>query len=96
MKMVIIAYGEAIDEEVMEALAAAGAENYTKWTGVQGKGTTSGPHLASHVWPKQNNVLAVAVEDEQAAHILEGVKELRRQLGEKGVKAFVLPIDAVT
>ena len=96
MKMLLIAYGEAIDEEVLEALAAAGAENYTKWTRVQGKGTTSGPHLASHVWPKQNNVLAVAVDDERVAGILEGIRKLRARLGDKGVKAFVLPVDAMT
>jgi len=95
MKMVLIAYNEAIDEEVLEVLVRAGAENYTKWTRVQGKGATSGPHLGSHVWPKQNNVLAIAVDDQQAQAILGGVRELRSRLGEKGVKAFVLPLELV-
>jgi len=96
MKMVLVAYNEAIDEEVMEMLAEAGAESYTKWTRVLGKGHTSGPHLASHVWPKQNNVLAVAIEDEVADRIIQGVRQLRSALGQEGIKAFVLPLEAIT
>jgi len=96
MKLVLIAYGEAIDREVTDVLKAAGAPNFTRWTRVQGKGAASGPHLGSHVWPKQNNVLAVAVDDRQATQILEGVQELRTRLAQEGVKAFVLPLDALT
>ena len=96
MKLVIIAYGEALDREVLGVVAGAGAENYTKWTRVQGKGTGSGPHLGSPVWPKHNNVVAVAVDDAQAARILEGVRELRSRPDNIGVKAFVVPIEAAT
>ncbi len=97
MKLILIAYNEAIDEEVMELLEDNSAECcYTKWTKVLGKGKTSGPHLLSHVWPKANNVLAVCVEDDQAQRILEGVKRLRKTLGHEGVKAFLIPLEAVT
>jgi hypothetical protein len=94
--MVLIACNEAIDEEVMEMLGQAGAENYTKWTRVLGRGNTSGPHLGSHVWPKQNNVVALAVEDETADKISAGVEDLRSRLGQEGIKAFVLPLESLT
>lgn len=97
MKLILIAYNEAIDEEVMEVLEDNSAEcYYTKWTKVLGKGKTSGPHLLSHVWPKANNVLAVCVDDEQARSIFERIHRLRKNLGHEGVKAFLIPLEAVT
>lgn len=83
---------EAIDEEMMEVLDQLLVERYTKWTKVLGKGRTSGPHLLTHVWPKANNVLAVCTEDERANKLLEGMRELRKELGREGVKAFCVPI----
>ncbi|MDY6913229.1 MAG: P-II family nitrogen regulator [Planctomycetota bacterium] len=96
MKLLLIAYNEAVDQEMMERLDACGVTGYTKWTRVLGRGATSGPHLLSHVWPKGNNVLAVAVEDEAADAIFQAVDELRQSAGTEGVKAFVLPIERAT
>ena len=96
MKILIIAYYEALDEELMELLATHGLEGYTKWTRVQGQGAQSGPHLMSHVWPKGNNVLMVAAEDDDAKAVLDDVRKLRKKLGHEGVKAFLLPLDAIT
>ncbi len=96
MKLVFITYNEAIDDEVMDVLKVASVEDYTHWTKVLGKGRTSGPHFATHIWPKANNVLMTAVEDEQAQKVLEGVRTLRQTLGHEGVKAFVVPLEAMT
>jgi len=96
MKMVLIAYNEAIDDEVMEVLKANSAEGYTKWTKALGNGSAGGPHLLTHVWPKANNVLAVCVEDKQSEAILEGIRRLRKAVGRQGVKAFIIPVEAIT
>lgn len=96
MRMLLITYNEAIDGEVMEILKANSVESYTKWTKVLGKGSTSGPHLLTHVWPKANNVVVVGIQDEQAEKVLEGVRHLRKTLGREGVKAFLIPLEAVT
>jgi len=96
MKLVLIAHGEGISSEVMDLLGEVGVENYTRWTGVQGRGKTSGPHMGTHVWPKLNAVVAVAVDDGQAERLLEGVRTLRARIGAEGVKAFVLPLEAAT
>lgn len=96
MKMVLIAYSEALDEEVTQVLRVGAATGYTKWTKVLGDGRSSGPHLASNIWPKANNVLAVAVEDDQVGALLECVRALRSDIGHEGIKAFVIPLDAVT
>lgn len=96
MKLVLVAYNEAVDAELMQVCADAGAETYTKWTKVLGAGGASGPHLATHVWPKANNVLAACVEDDTADELMRGVRRLREEFRHEGVKAFVLPVDDVT
>ena len=96
MKMILIAYNQALDDEVLAVLKGCGLENYTKWTQVLGKGTSSGPHLGTSVWPKVNNVLAVSAADSLVDPVLEGIRKLRRDLGHQGVKAFVLPLEEVT
>jgi len=77
MKFLLIAYNEAVDDEVMKLLAKAGVETYTKWVKVLGKGNASGPHLATHIWPKANNVLGVAVEEQQAGRRADAAREYR-------------------
>lgn len=96
IKMVMIAYNEAIDAEVMEVLENCGLKNYTKITAVYGRGTTSGTHLGNDIWPGRNNILYVACEEKQAKQILSCVRELRKKLGYEGIKAFVLPVEEVT
>ena len=96
VKMVMISYNSAINSEVMELLEKCGIRNYTKWTQVQGKGETSGSHFGSEIWPGENSVLAIAIEDNEKNKLIEGLKNLRQKLGKEGIKAFVLPVEEIT
>lgn len=96
MKMVMITYNEAIDVEIMEILNGCGIINYTKMNRVHGKGTTSGTHLGSQIWPGLNCATFVACDDTQAEQIVSGVTNLRKALGKEGVKAFVMPLEKIT
>lgn len=96
LKMVMIAYNEAIDAEVMEILENCGLKNYTKIPAVFGRGTSSGTHLGSDVWPGRNNMLYVVCDEKCVRQMLSCVKELRKKLGQEGIKAFVLPVEEVT
>ena len=96
MKMIMIAYNEAIDAEVMEVLKNCGLKNYTKLTDVFGSGATSGIHEGNDIWPGRNNLLYVACEERAAQQLLIYVKELRKKLGKEGIKAFVLPVEEIT
>ncbi|MDD5245891.1 MAG: hypothetical protein PHS09_00715 [Candidatus Omnitrophica bacterium] len=96
MKMVMIAYNEAIDEEVMEILENCALGNYTKIRGVFGKGRTSGTHLGDDIWPGRNNVLYAACQENEAKQLLLCVKELRKKLGKEGIKAFAWALDEIT
>jgi len=96
MKMVMICYNEAVDDEVMEMLEGCSVQNYTKLAAVFGRGRTSGAHMGNDIWPGRNNMLYVACEDGAAKKLLSGVGELRRQLGAEGVKAFSWNIEEAT
>lgn len=96
MKIVFIAYNEALDVEVMELLESNTVKSYTKWTRVTGSGTASGPHLLSHVWPKGNNVLMCCLQDETAENVIKNIRKLRQTMGHEGVKAFSVPVDEMS
>jgi nitrogen regulatory protein PII len=95
-KMVMVTYNEAIDLEVMEVLNNCGIKNYTKATAAFGKGATSGMHLGNDIWPGRNNILYAVCEEQEARQAISCVKELRKKLGQEGVKAFVLPVEEST
>ena len=96
MTMIMIAYNEAVDMEVMEAMEKCGVKNYTKIMATYGKGETSGTHLGDDVWPGRNNILYTACEDSKAKEVLSSVRNLRKTLGAEGVKAFLIPLEEVT
>jgi nitrogen regulatory protein PII len=96
MKMVMIVYNEAVDNEVMEILEDCPLKNYTKITGVFGCGTASGTHLGTDIWPGRNNILYVACQEQESKKIIASIKELRKSLGAEGIKAFLMPLDEVT
>ncbi len=96
MKLILISYNVAIDEEVMKALKEVEVSGYTKLPRVLGEGKTSGPHLDSHIWPGTNTLLVIAVEDNKKDQIFTQVKKLRQRLGKEGIKAFVWPLEEIT
>lgn len=95
MKMVLIAYCEAADYEVIEAIKEAGIKGYTKFTEVLGEGTETPPKLGTQCWPGKNNFLAIAVEDEELEPLLSAVKEMKKRHPRAGIKAFILPMEEI-
>lgn len=96
MKMAMLVYNEALDNEVMEILENCLMKNYTKLTGVFGCGTSSGTHLGTDIWPGRNNILYVACEEAVAKKIIASVKQIRKSLGVEGIKAFLMPLEDLT
>ena len=96
MKMVMVTYNEAVDDEVMEIVNGCGPQNYSKIRRTFGKGTNSKTHMGNDVWPGLNNILYIACEDAQADQIIIGIDNLRKSLSKEGVKAFVMPLEQVT
>jgi nitrogen regulatory protein PII len=95
MKMVLIAYCETADYEIIWAIKEAGIKGYTKFTEVPGEGTETPPKLGTHCWPGENNFLAIAVEDKELELLLPAVNEMKKRHPKAGIKAFVMPMDEV-
>jgi hypothetical protein len=95
-KMVMIVYNEAIESDVMELLAANNIKNHTRIPAVFGRGETSGTHGGDDVWPGRNCILYVACESGVARHVMNSIREARKQLGAEGLKAFLMPLEETT
>ncbi len=96
MRMLMIVYNEALDNELMEVLGDFKIQGYTKIPKVFGKGITSGAHLGTDIWPGLNNILYVACQEPDSKRLIQGIKDLRNKAGQEGIKAFVLPLDECT
>jgi hypothetical protein len=128
MKLVMIAYRQAIDDEVWDILGN-GVVECTKGEKVACQGDfdepvhlllagkqvlppspvghgrqrslspsplASGVHLGTERWSKLNNVLMGVLDDALAAKVMDGARELQKQFGPEGVKAFLLPCEEGT
>ena len=95
MKQVEIIFNSAIEMELQACLKQKDITAFTKFEHVLGVGTHSEPHMGSHVWPGENNVLLIVSEDENVPKILECVGNLKKKKLKEGIKAFVLPIEEV-
>ena len=94
MKAIFIAYNQAYNEEIIEALETLGQRGYTKWEEIGGRGTIDGePHLGIHALPTQNHALFVAVEDELAPKAMDILRKLDEDNRNLGLRAYVLPIE---
>ncbi len=93
MKMVLIAYCEAADVEIVRAIKETGIRGYTKFEEALGEGTETQPRLGTHCWPGKNNVLAIALDDEEVVRVIQKVKALKEEYPKAGVRAFVLPME---
>lgn len=93
VKMFLIVYCDAADKYVIEVFKKAGVSHYTKMEEVHGEGTETEPKLGTHCWPGANNVLFVAVQNEEVPLITELVRQLKKEHPRAGVKGFILPME---
>jgi len=96
MKMVWISYYVGLEDELLEILSSLRINEFTKWERVLGQGKTSGPHLGTHIWPKTNALLAIAVNEQKIPAILDKIRSLKAStLGQEGIKAFIWPLEEI-
>jgi hypothetical protein len=79
MKMLLIVYGDAADEDVIGAFKKGGVRGYTKMREVRGEGTDTDPKLGTHCWPGKNHALFIAADDGEAGRIKETIRVLRKE-----------------
>jgi len=93
MKMFLVVYGAAADENVTAAFKKAGFKAYTKMHGITGEGAETDPKLGTHYWPGTNNSMFFAVPDEDISTLCKVVTELRADAPHAGLRAFTFPLE---
>ncbi len=94
MKAIFISYNQAYGEEITQVLEENRQRGYTRWTGIQGKGSFNGiPHQGSHAWPEQNHAILTFTPDSKVDSILAALKAKDEASPDLGLRAFVWPVD---
>jgi hypothetical protein len=94
MKSIFIAYDQAHQDNIMEALDATNVRGYTFLEQAGGRGTKTGePHLGSHAWPSMNSAIITIVEDNQVTPLLNRLHQLDVDNPLLGLRAFVWNIE---
>ena len=93
MKAIFIAYDQAYNMEVVDALGHLSCKGYTMWQDIAGRGTSTGlPHEGSHAWPVMNNAILTFVDDDKVDDILAMCRQKDEETPDLGLRAFVWDI----
>ena len=94
MKGIFIAYDQAYNMEIADAIEKIGVRGFTMWSDIAGRGGYSGlPHLGSHAWPTMNNAMLTFVPDEMVDTILAQLKAMDEETPNLGIRAFVWNVE---
>ena len=94
MKTIFIAYDQAHQDNVIEALDASNARGYTILEQAGGRGTKGGePHLGTHAWPSMNSAILTIVQDSQVEPLLNRLHKLDIDNPLLGLRAFVWNVE---
>ena len=94
MKGIFIAYDQAYNMEVADALEELGIRGFTMWQDIAGRGGFTGePHLGNHAWPTMNNAILTFVPDEKVDDVLAMVKAKDEETPDLGLRAFTWNVE---
>lgn len=94
MKGIFIAYDQAYNMEVADALNDLGVKGFTMWQDIAGCGSDTGePHLGNHAWPTMNNAILTFVPDEAVDDIMAKVKAMDEETPDLGLRAFAWDVE---
>lgn len=92
MKMFQIICDSGFEDYLIENLEKVGVKHFTKIEKALGKGSSSEPHMDTHIWPGFHVLYFVAVEDEKYEELKNMFFEMKKKLKGKGFKVFVYEI----
>ena len=94
MKGIFIAYDQAYNMEIADAIEKIGVRGFTMWQDIAGRGGFSGePHLGNHAWPTMNNALLAFIPEEKGDDILAKLKAMDEETPDLGLRAFVWNVE---
>jgi len=96
MKAVFISAFQAFYDEIIIIFDQLKIRGFTYWSETQGRGTYHGePHYGTHAWPALNCSFLAFIKDEQVDELLDALRKLDQTAVRQGVRAFVMPCEAM-
>lgn len=92
MKMLQIICDSGFEDYLLENFEKKGIKHFTKIEKALGKGSSSEPHMDTHIWPGFHVIYFVAIEDEKYDELKNTLLEVKEKLKGKGFKVFVYDI----
>lgn len=98
MKIAFVIHNELFTPQVMQLMAAAGIDYYTRWDQAKGKGHGTEPHLGSGSFGSTNSVLMIAFQEEAPLEalireIIAANQEITRP--DDKIRLFQLPLERI-
>jgi len=94
MKLIFLIFNSPLEPEIRDLLKKAEVVHYTRWEKVKGVGQT-GPHFDDEVWPSVNVALMFSVENEKKESVAQGVRRIRQEFPQEGIRMLVLPLEEI-
>ncbi len=96
MKLVLLVFNQALEDEILNIFEKLNIRGYTKIDKVYGQGSNNGePHFGTHVWPEVNTMILTVIQDENVEKLLSEVKILNNRFEDEGLHAFVLDVERI-
>lgn len=94
MKAIFISYNQAYNDEIVDLLESFGQRGFTRWTDIQGRGSSTGePRYGSHAWPGINMGIMTIVEEDKAKEIMKALNQKNLFNEALGLRAFSWQIE---
>ena len=94
MKGIFIAYDQAYNMDIADAMEKIGVRGFTMWQDIAGRGSQTGePHLGNHAWPTMNNAILTFVDDNKVDAILQAIRAFDEDTPALGLRAFVWNVE---
>jgi nitrogen regulatory protein PII len=94
MKLIFLIFNSPLEPEVRDLLKNVEVVHYTRWENVKGVGET-GPHFDDEVWPAVNIALMFSLENEKKESVAEGVRKIREQFPDEGIRMLISPLEEI-
>ena len=94
MKTIFIAYDQAYNMDIADAIQKMGVRGFTMWQDIAGRGSETGePHLGNHAWPTMNNAMLTVVPDDKVDEIMACLRAMDEETPDLGLRAFVWNVE---
>jgi hypothetical protein len=98
MTMLLLVYRQSLDQDLQQLLKELDVTSFTQAPKVFGMGE-AGTAFSSMAWPGSNCMILAAMEEAQATHVIERLREFRDRLAQTQrknkvpMRVFALPCE---